>query len=165
MKLKLIIFVLLSLSASNLLAQKKEDASIQNYLGFEIYAGMDVVKLSSEGLFCSTYKNKWRVRAFTQLELEQTKVFELQNFILNSKYFIVDTVVDNSKIKVYDSFPLEIVIKSGYMNNSIMRFVDNENMCDDTIDSLISLANQIIPNNFRKLYSIKRNMKCGKAKR
>lgn len=153
----LVVTLLLSL---DLEAQSPPNTNAQKFVGLEVYSDNDVLKLSHESLLCSAYNKKWKVRAFTLIELNHNKVLDLQNFILQNKYFLKDTLIDNSFIKVYDGSPVEISIKIGHHTMAEIRFVDNENMCDDKIDSLIILANQIIPSQHRKQYSIKRNLRC-----
>ncbi len=154
------ILVISILLCNKTFSQNDCNINLSAFIGVEIYSGNDVLKLSNEGLLCSTLQKGWKIKAFTHLQLNQKKILNLQCFLLRNAYFSKDTTIDNPNIRVYDGSYTDIVVRKGWKNILQIRFIDNTEMCDIKLDSLINLANDIIPNKFKKTYSVKSTLAC-----
>ncbi len=162
-KLK-IVLIIFSFSLLSFTQNRKEFCS--KLVGVEVYLGdMQSLKFSNNGLLCCKMDRGLKCKKIKWIELDSCKIEKLQFFLINNKvYFSRDTIIDDPQIYVYDDInKVKVKIRRSKTDSTSIKFIDNRENCDDKLDSLIYLTNDIIPIKYKNTYFIRDGM-CSSRK-
>lgn len=81
--------------------------------------------------------------------MDAKSFWKLQNYLKqNKEFFSNDTIIDNPNI-IVDGLPFpEILIRLGRGDFKRITFIDNPEICNSKIDSLMLFTNNLIPNKY-----------------
>jgi hypothetical protein len=112
------------------------------------------VKYSKEGLLCSgIYKNNYKVDFINVKKLNRVKLEALNQFILNSSIWLMDSSYVNQDVIIGGSWCTFIFTKDP---DDQYKRVFNSNCYQPVLDNLIILLHEIIPQNKRKYYNLEK---------